>query len=142
MELYELGMAPSVLLIAAIMDLLDVNSSHTRSRACPPCPAGPSAPGGSPHQGPTREVARARSASPEPTTDALAARPLDRERGAAALTSVTTSCRTTTGGEQPKPTAAREAHWSAQAGTASYAIGALCSTGAAIPLAAIGLLAA
>jgi hypothetical protein len=75
MELYKLGMALSVLLIAAFIDLLDVNSSHTGSRACPPCPAGPSAPVGSPHPCPTREVARARSASPEPTTDALAARP-------------------------------------------------------------------
>jgi hypothetical protein len=53
------------------------------------------------------------------------------------LTSVITSCRTTTGGQQPKQTAAREAHWSAQAGPASYAIGALCSTSAAIPLPAI-----
>jgi hypothetical protein len=111
MELYELGMALSVLLLAAVMDLLDDNSSHTGSRACPPCPADPSAPGGSPYRGPTREVARARSASPEPATDALAARPLDRERGAAVLTPVVTSCRTTAGGEQPKPTAAREAHW-------------------------------
>jgi hypothetical protein len=40
MELDELGMAPSALLIAAIMELLDVNSSHTGSRACPPCLAG------------------------------------------------------------------------------------------------------
>jgi hypothetical protein len=141
MELYELGMAPSVLLIAAVMDLLDVNSSHARSRACPPCPAGPSPPGGSPHQGPTREVARARSASPEPTTDALAARPWIRNGEP--------PCRPRwSPAAAPRPAGSSKAdrrpgaHWSAQAGPASYAIGALCSTGAAIPLAAIGLLAA
>jgi hypothetical protein len=36
MELYELAMTLSVLLIAAVMDLLDVNSSHTEAaRAYP-----------------------------------------------------------------------------------------------------------
>jgi hypothetical protein len=142
MELDELGMALSVLLIAAVMDLLDVNSSHTGSRACPPCPAGPSAPVGSPHQGPTREVARRARRRPSRPPTPWRHAPWIGNRGAAVLTSVVTSCRTTTGGEQPKPTAAREARWSAQAGPASHAIGALCSTGAAIPLAAIGLLAA
>jgi hypothetical protein len=137
MELYELGMALSALLIAAIMDLPDVHSSHTGSRACPPYPAGPPAPVGSPHQGPTREVARARSASPKPTTDALAARPLDREQGAV-LTSVTTSCRTTTGGKQPsRPPPGRLTGPPRQGPPAMPS--AHC---AAIPLGAIGLLAA
>jgi hypothetical protein len=60
MELYELGMALSVVLIAALMDLLDANTEpHRQAERAPPCPAGLSAPVGSPHQGPTRGVARA-----------------------------------------------------------------------------------
>jgi hypothetical protein len=138
MELDELGIALSVLLIAAVMDLLDADIEPHReaerarlARQARRHRSGPRT------KAPRVEQRRRARRRPEPTTDALAARPVDRERGNSRVDLGDYSCRTTTGGEQPEQAAAREAHWSAQAGRASHAIGARCSTGAAIALAAI-----
>ena len=137
MELYELGMALSVVLIAAFMDLLDASEPHQeaeRARLARQARRHRSGPRTKAPRVQQRERSRRR---PEPTTDAGAARPVDRERGTVVLTWVTTSYHTTTGREQPEQAAAPETYRSAQAGPASHAIGALCSTGAAIPLPAV-----
>jgi hypothetical protein len=73
MELYELGMALSVVLIAAVMDLLDTSTELHRKPDVPALPCGPVGAVGSPHPGPDARSRRRHRRRPEPTTDAGAA---------------------------------------------------------------------
>jgi hypothetical protein len=125
MKLYESAIAPLVVLIAAVMELLEPKQRATpEKRACPPCPAGLSAPPGSPHQGPTPGATLVPSAPPQAYDRGLGITSVDRE----GITPVLTRGGAARAGRRP------EAHRSAQQGPASYPIGALCSTGPAIPL--------
>jgi hypothetical protein len=142
MQLDELGMALPALLIAAVMDLLEPNSEPHRKalHARLARQARRHRPG--PRTNARRLEQRWRHRPrPKPTTDAWASHPMDRE----GITPVLTC------GDHQLPHHDRrgaaiagrrpEAHRSTQQGPPATPSGALCSTGAAIPLPAVALLA-
>jgi hypothetical protein len=141
MELSELGIGLPVLSIAALMELLDDNIEPQRQADRARLAGRPVGTGQARPQGPARAVARGRSAPPRVYDRRLGGAAVDRELEAAVLTSVTTCCRTTSGrgaagaGRRPQGPSVRPSR------PASYAIGALCSSGTAIPLVGVALLA-
>lgn len=73
MELYELGMALSAVLIAAVIDLLDASAELHRKPGVPALPCRPVGTGRVPVSGARCAQRGRRRRRPEPTTDAGAA---------------------------------------------------------------------